>query len=268
MKTVAETFGTRRDALRLGGIGLASAAAEGFLPRRVSAGSNVTPRGNARNVLFYEINGAISHLESWDFKETAGTPDDLAVTKHREGLYLSEKLFPSFKQHIDKFAILRTLLSHEEVHFRGQTYVQTGRPLNLAFASEIPGHRLGGGDGVGTAARPERHLPHVHVVQLGEGIPRSTLHGVPRPALLRGGHQPRDRWAGLVLKRSGPGLGRRALATARQAARGATRACIWLRAPHGQLRELLRRRAPVAVRPALDGSLRNHRRGPRALRRH
>ncbi len=138
MKTVAETFGTRRDALRLGGLGLASAAVEGFLPRRVSANSKVSPRGTARNVLFYEINGAISHLESWDFKENAGTPADLEVTKHREGLYLSEKLFPKFKGHIDKFAILRTLLSHEEVHFRGQTYVQTGRPLNLAFASEIP----------------------------------------------------------------------------------------------------------------------------------
>lgn len=138
MKTVAETFGTRRDALRLGGLGLAFAAVDGFLPQRVSAGSKVTPRGTARNVLFYEINGAISHLESWDFKENAGTPKDLEVTKHRDGLYLSEKLFPNFKRHIDKFAILRTLLSHEEVHFRGQTYVQTGRPLNLAFASEIP----------------------------------------------------------------------------------------------------------------------------------
>ena len=71
MKTVAETYGTRRKALRLGGLGLACAAAEGFLPRRVSAASKVTPRGNARNVLFYEINGAISHLESWDFKENA-----------------------------------------------------------------------------------------------------------------------------------------------------------------------------------------------------
>ncbi len=138
MKTVAETYGTRRKALRLGGLGLACAAAEGFLPRRVSAASKVTPRGNARNVLFYEINGAISHLESWDFKENAGTPQDLDVTKQREGLYLSERLFPNFKEQIDKFAILRTLLSHEEVHFRGQTYVQTGRPLNLAFASEIP----------------------------------------------------------------------------------------------------------------------------------
>ena len=119
-------------------MGLACAAAEGVLPRQVSAGSKVTPRGNARNVLFYEINGAISHLESWDFKENAGTPRDLDVTRIRDGLYLSERLFPRFTDQIDKFAILRTLLSHEEVHFRGQTYVQTGRPLNLAFASEIP----------------------------------------------------------------------------------------------------------------------------------
>ncbi len=138
MKTVAETFGTRREALRLGGVGLACAAAEGILPARMSASSKVNPRGNARNVLFYEINGAISHLESWDFKENAGTPPDLDITEHRDGLYLSERLFPNFKKQIDRFAILRTLLSHEEVHFRGQTYVQTGRPLNLAFASEIP----------------------------------------------------------------------------------------------------------------------------------
>ena len=138
MKTVADVFGTRRDALRIGGLGLASAAVDGVFPRRVSGASKVTPRGNARNVLFYEINGAISHLESWDFKENAGTPSDLDVTEHRKGLYLSNRLFPKFAKHIDQFAILRTLLSHEEVHFRGQTYVQTGRPLNLAFASEIP----------------------------------------------------------------------------------------------------------------------------------
>lgn len=138
MKTVAESFGTRRRALRLGGLGLAAAAVDGFLPHQVSASSSVTPRGSAKNVLFYEINGAISHLESWDFKENAGTPPDLDVTQQRNGLYLSQKLFPNFREHIDKFAIVRSLLSHEEVHFRGQTYVQTGRPLNLAFASEIP----------------------------------------------------------------------------------------------------------------------------------
>jgi len=140
MKTVEQLFPTRRELLRLGGYGLLGAAAEGLVPDKISAspGKGAMPRGNARNVLFYEINGAISHTESWDFKEDAGNPPDLDMRKLRDDLWISETLFPKFKNHIDKFAIHRTLLSHEEVHFRGQYYVQTGRPLNLAFAREIP----------------------------------------------------------------------------------------------------------------------------------
>lgn len=136
---VGDLFPSRRELLRYGGMGLLGAAAEGVWPLRVQAGqSKVTPRGNARNVLFYEISGAISHVESWDFKETAGTPKDLDVRKLRNDLYLSNLLFPRLQKHMDKFAIVRTLQSHEEVHFRGQYYVQTGRQLNLAFAKEIP----------------------------------------------------------------------------------------------------------------------------------
>src|SRR5260370_16722069 len=33
---------------------------------------------------------------------------------------------------------MRSMLSHEDVHFRAQYYQQTGRQLNLAFAREIP----------------------------------------------------------------------------------------------------------------------------------
>ncbi len=143
MKRVADLIPpsrpSRREALALGGYGLLGAAAEGFLPR-LSAGpvKGMQPRGNARNVLFYEINGAISHIEAWDYKENAGTPAGLDVQKVKDDLYLSQQLFPRFRDHVDKFAIHRTLLSHEEVHFRGQYYVQTGRPLNLAFSREIP----------------------------------------------------------------------------------------------------------------------------------
>lgn len=136
---VGDLFPSRRELLRYGGLGLLGAAAEGVWPLRVQAGqSKASPRGNARNVLFYEISGAISHVESWDFKETPGTPRDLDVRKLRDDLYLSNLLFPRLTKHMDKFAILRTLQSHEEVHFRGQYYVQTGRQLNLAFAKEIP----------------------------------------------------------------------------------------------------------------------------------
>ncbi|MBM3810127.1 MAG: DUF1501 domain-containing protein [Acidimicrobiia bacterium] len=139
MRTVGDLAPTRRELLKFGGLGLALAAAD--VPWRAHAFSThakATPRGNARNVLYFEISGAISHVEGFDFKETAGTPKDLDIRKIKPDLYLSHRLFPRLEKQIDKFAILRSMLSHEEVHFRGQYYVQTGRQLNVAFAREIP----------------------------------------------------------------------------------------------------------------------------------
>ncbi|MBI3693661.1 MAG: DUF1501 domain-containing protein [Acidobacteria bacterium] len=138
-KTVGEMVQSRRDLLKLGGLGLLAASADAVWPLKLAAsGSKVHPRGNARNVLFFEISGAISHVESFDFKENPGTPKDLDMRKVRPDLYLSKKLFPHLENHLDKLVILRSMLSHEEVHFRGQYYTQTGRQLNVAFAREIP----------------------------------------------------------------------------------------------------------------------------------
>src|SRR5262249_47286481 len=120
---IGDLYPTRRELLRYGGLGLLGASAHGVWPLQLGATEKVTPRGNARNVLFFELSGAISHVESWDFKENKGTPKDLDVHKLRDELWLSKLLFPKFEKHIDKFAIHRSLLSHEEVHFRGQYYV-------------------------------------------------------------------------------------------------------------------------------------------------
>ncbi len=140
MQTVGKLGRSRREILEFGGTGLAMAAAGGLVPS-VSAntyGLKANPRGNARNVIYYEVSGAISHIESFDFKESAGLPKDLDIQKVKGDLHLSHRLFPKLEKQIGKFAILRSMLSHEEVHFRGQYYVQTGRQLNLAFAREIP----------------------------------------------------------------------------------------------------------------------------------
>src|ERR1700736_515057 len=66
-RTVGEMFQTRRDLLKLGGLGLLGASVDGVWPLKISAAeggaAKVHPRGTARNVLFYEISGAMSHEE-------------------------------------------------------------------------------------------------------------------------------------------------------------------------------------------------------------
>ena len=152
-KTVRELFSTRRDLLRLGGLGLLGASVEGAWPLHAAATkSRFHPRGNARNVLFFEISGAVSHTESFDYKENEGSPADLDVRRINSDLSLPHLLFPRLEKHLDKLAILRSMLSHEEVHFRAQYYVQTGRQMNLAFAREIPAL----GSVIGMELEPQR----------------------------------------------------------------------------------------------------------------
>src|SRR6266571_5957262 len=95
-KTVGEVFQTRRDLLKLGGLGLLGASAESIWPLNIAAAEGSTqksqPRGNARNVLFYEISGAISHVEGFDFKENPGTPRDLDMRKVGPDLSMSRLL--------------------------------------------------------------------------------------------------------------------------------------------------------------------------------
>ncbi|PYV13611.1 MAG: hypothetical protein DMG07_13915 [Acidobacteria bacterium] len=137
-RTIGDLFPSRRELLRLGGAGLLSASVDAIWPLDSRAGARVAPRGNARNVLFFEISGAVSHVESFDFKENPGTPRDLDVHKVGPDLSMSRLLFPRLEKQMHRFAVVRSLRSHEEVHFRGQYYVQTGRQLNVAFAREIP----------------------------------------------------------------------------------------------------------------------------------
>lgn len=137
-KTVGELLPARRDLLQFGGLGLAGAAASSIWPLRVGAASHNTPRGTARNIIYYEFSGAISHVDGFDFKENPATQKDFDVRQLKNGVYLSHFLFPKVEKVMDKICLLRSLKSHEQVHFRGQYYVQTGRQMNLAFAKEIP----------------------------------------------------------------------------------------------------------------------------------
>src|SRR4051794_36656744 len=89
-RTVGDLIPTRRELLKYGGLGLAGASLEGLWPLKLNAadsGRKTSPRGTARNVVFFEISGAISHLDTFDFKDNPATPKDFQVRKIDTGIY-------------------------------------------------------------------------------------------------------------------------------------------------------------------------------------
>src|SRR5690349_18093413 len=130
---------SRRTLMKMGGAALlGNAAWNGLHPNYVRAATKKAPKACARNVIFMELGGAMSHTDGFDFKENEGNPKDIDVTKVRDDLYLSRRLLPKTLAFADRLTIFRTLRSNEEVHFRGQYYTQAGRPFQPAFAREIP----------------------------------------------------------------------------------------------------------------------------------
>jgi hypothetical protein len=139
MKTVRDIVPARRDVLKLGTLSLLGGFAEQSLwPPQVRAAGKSNPRGTARNCIIVEAAEAVSHTDTFDFKENAGTQSDFDVRQVRNDLYLSHRLFPEMSSEMDKVAVVRSFWSHEVVHFRGEYYTRAGRPLNPAQVSEIP----------------------------------------------------------------------------------------------------------------------------------
>ena len=133
-----------------------------------------------------EMSGAISHVDSYDFKESAGTAKDLATTQLAPDLHMSQLLLPKMSKHMDKIAVVRSMQSHEEVHFRAQYYLQTGRQMNLAFAREIPAIGSVIAAELEERRASDRYLSHIPLVQPGEGFSRGSLDRIPSGAILGG----------------------------------------------------------------------------------
>src|SRR5262245_17958963 len=110
-KTVQDVMSTRRDLLKFGGLGLAGASIEGLWPPKVRAAgvdTRVQPRGNARNVIFYEISGAISHLDTFDFKDNPAVPKDFQVRKISTGIYFPVNFLPRIEKIMPRVAMVRS----------------------------------------------------------------------------------------------------------------------------------------------------------------
>jgi hypothetical protein len=85
-------------------------------------------------------------------------------------------------------SIVRSMKSHEVVHFRGQYYTQAGRPLNPAQAQEIPSvgsviaHEMEAAAGGG-------YVSHLHWLQPGYVRMRRAVHRISASAPFGARHQ-------------------------------------------------------------------------------
>ena len=128
----------RRELLRVGGISLVGGFLGAFRPFNVRAQENVKPRGTARQVIFINLEGGMSQVDSLDAKEGPWTPNYFDIRSFPNDLKLPYGLFKNLPDVLDKITVVRSLAAWDAVHGRAQYYIQTGHPLNLALAKEVP----------------------------------------------------------------------------------------------------------------------------------
>lgn len=94
-------------------------------------------RGTARSCIFVYLNGAPSHLDTFDVKDASWNPPDVNI-RQSNGIAISSTLFPRLSQMTGDLCILRSVRSWEAAHERGVFYMQTAHPSNPAFVAETP----------------------------------------------------------------------------------------------------------------------------------
>lgn len=120
--------------------GLGSTAALLGLARRGDAQITslpVEPRNSARVCIFINLDGAPSHLDTFDVKDAGWNPSDGDIQQHGR-IAISHTFFPVLSRLTEHMCLLRSVSSWEAEHVRGQFYLQTSHPSNPAFAAETP----------------------------------------------------------------------------------------------------------------------------------
>jgi hypothetical protein len=100
--------------------------------------SDARPRGTARACVFFYLNGAPSHVDTFDVKDGPWNPRDANIQQYHGGIAMSATLFPRLSQMTGDLCILRSVRSWEAAHDRGMFYMQTAHASNPAFIIETP----------------------------------------------------------------------------------------------------------------------------------
>jgi hypothetical protein len=139
MASLYDMLLTRREVLRAGACSLAG---YWFLPlvepTRVEAQSKVQPRGSARFVILINLDGGQSHVDAWDLKEHAWTPQDFDIKEIQPGVKWPMSLYPNLAKQWGRFSLVRSMEAWDSVHLRAQYTVQSAHLFNPALQKELP----------------------------------------------------------------------------------------------------------------------------------
>lgn len=116
---------SRREFLRVGGIGLAGLSLADMLRLQSQGASNGQ---RPKSIIYIVLNGGISHIDTWDPKPEAPVEyrgEFNTIATRFPGVRLCE-LFPRQAEMLDRLALLRGVRSIENDHFLSEVY--TGLP--------------------------------------------------------------------------------------------------------------------------------------------
>ena len=97
----------------------------------------VSTRNTARSVVFFNLNGGPSHLDTFDPKDGPWNPRDVDL-RQSGPFVLSNRFYPKLTRHFNDLLLIRSAAGWEAAHERGQFYMQTAHPQNPALAGETP----------------------------------------------------------------------------------------------------------------------------------
>ncbi len=131
---------SRRDLLRVGGLGIAGALLPAEIGQVRAKSSVPRPGATARSVILLWMAGGVTHLESFDPKPDA--PEEIrgtlrAIQTPLPGVRFSEVL-PHLAAQLRHLAVVRSFSHESNDHFISQAHVLSGRPVTPAQITTEP----------------------------------------------------------------------------------------------------------------------------------
>ncbi|HTN75844.1 MAG TPA: DUF1501 domain-containing protein [Pirellulaceae bacterium] len=119
---------TRRELLRIGGVGLGGLALPQLLQRQAQGATQ--QRATAKSVIVLFVTGGFPHHESWDPKPSAPAEirGQFGVIPTRTPGYFVGELMPKTAELTDKIAVIRSMVTGDNAHSTSGYQMLTGVP--------------------------------------------------------------------------------------------------------------------------------------------